>query len=517
MLIINSAAYVTGEFQIEFGKIPPCMLPLGNRKLVEHQVLVARQAFPESRIFVTLPARYELSDLETKLLARLSVNNVFVPEGISLGESVLYAINTVGSHSAVVRLLHGDTVIEDLPNETDVVSVARTNIDYPWEIEKVTSAYEMVWSGFFAFGSASQFVRSLALSRGDFVSAVRDYGDHFRLSFRESNRWFDLGHVNTYFQSRSRITTQRHFNDLTIDGGIVKKRSNDVAKIGAEADWFSQLPRRLRRYCPHLLDDGIDDTGLRYYCLEYLPCVPLNEIFVHGRNPIFFWEMMASLLGDFLMEAQATAPSALDVSRIEEDSQRLFREKTHLRLESFSALTRFDLDRENRLNGVALPSIGEIAELCADQVCNDVSLPALIHGDLCFSNILFDSRAKSIKLLDPRGINASGEFTLFGDQRYDLAKLLHSSLGYYDFLIAGAYTLDAIGDHDFKFNIHIDARTAISSRAFSDVLFRKVGHQVPLHMVVLLFLAMLPLHQDRPDRQKAMLANALRIYAALDT
>ena len=31
-------------------------------------------------------------------------------------------------------------------------------------------------------------------------------------------------------------------------------------------------------------------------------------------------------------------------------------------------------------------------------------------------------------------------------------------------------------------------------------------------IVVLLFLSMLPLHSDRPDRQKAMLANAYKIH-----
>jgi hypothetical protein len=31
-----------------------------------------------------------------------------------------------------------------------------------------------------------------------------------------------------------------------------------------------------------------------------------------------------------------------------------------------------------------------------------------------------------------------------------------------------------------------------------------------------LFLSMLPLHADRPDRQAAFIANALRLYAELD-
>jgi hypothetical protein len=32
-----------------------------------------------------------------------------------------------------------------------------------------------------------------------------------------------------------------------------------------------------------------------------------------------------------------------------------------------------------------------------------------------------------------------------------------------------------------------------------------------------LFLSMLPLHADRPDRQRAFIANALRLYAGLET
>ena len=32
MILISSAAYVISEFQAELGRIPPCFLPLGNKK-----------------------------------------------------------------------------------------------------------------------------------------------------------------------------------------------------------------------------------------------------------------------------------------------------------------------------------------------------------------------------------------------------------------------------------------------------------------------------------------------------
>ena len=35
-------------------------------------------------------------------------------------------------------------------------------------------------------------------------------------------------------------------------------------------------------------------------------------------------------------------------------------------------------------------------------------------------------------------------------------------------------------------------------------------------IVVLLFLSMLPLHDDRPERQRAFLANALRLFRDLE-
>ena len=71
MLIINSGAYVTPEFQAEFGKIPPCMLPIGNKKLIEHQVQRLKAAFPGRDIFLTLPSTFTPAINEKALLGAL--------------------------------------------------------------------------------------------------------------------------------------------------------------------------------------------------------------------------------------------------------------------------------------------------------------------------------------------------------------------------------------------------------------------------------------------------------------
>ena len=56
----------------------------------------------------------------------------------------------------------------------------------------------------------------------------------------------------------------------------------------------------------------------------------------------------------------------------------------------------------------------------------------IVHGDLCLSNILYDLRSRICKLLDPRG--SFGAAGIYGDPRYDVAKLYHSIYGLYDFI-----------------------------------------------------------------------------------
>ena len=108
-----------------------------------------------------------------------------------------------------------------------------------------------------------------------------------------------LGISILYFQSRSTITTQRAFNSLKIEHGVVWKSGTPPRKIEAEANWFQQLPAELKRFTPQLIQSGKTEQGNPFYETEYLPILPLNEIFVHGRNPVAFWEKVLGF--DFIL------------------------------------------------------------------------------------------------------------------------------------------------------------------------------------------------------------------------
>ncbi|WP_028694876.1 hypothetical protein [Pseudomonas cremoricolorata] len=515
MIIINSGAYVIPELQAEYGKIPPCMLPLGNKRLLEHQIVAIRETLDDINIVVSLPESYELSLGDNLLIETAGVKVVRVPDGFTLAESVLYVLNTQDDYQIehVVRLMHGDTFIKGIPADADVIGVSTTSDDYGWEYEASDADDKLIWCGFFSFSSPRLLTQSLSLARGNFVEAIRRYGQKTPLQGKLVGAWNDLGHVNTYFKSRASITTQRAFNSLVIADGLVTKKGQPNRKIQAEARWFKALPPALKRYTPQLIDYTFDDQGGTFYCLEYLSLSPLNEVFVHGRNPAFFWKKVFDIFQDLFARMRHALPADLDRQALANDAEALYGAKTRRRLEETAAQGLIDPQAPFTYAGKPMPSLAELAETCIDKVSGLPIIDSVLHGDVCFSNVLYDSRNETIKILDPRGMTEAGDFSIFGDQKYDLAKLAHSVIGLYDLIIAGRYELleDASGSVTLDF--HIDARLQQIQRSFMGTQFAaSVSVKQIMPCVVLLFISMIPLHADRPDRQLAMRANAYRIF-----
>ena len=523
MILIASAAYVGPELAAEFGAIPPCMLPLGNKPLFERQINALHKQFPGEPIVLSLPQSYEPSTGNAKLLSGWGVQVISVPDGLSLTDSLLFVINTAGEESSLLRILHGDTLIDDFPLAHDVLAVARTQNDYAWEIETLDVQEEIVWCGYFSFASVKLFTRYLALSRGDFVAAIRSYDEQGRLERHYIAHWFDLGHINTYFASRAMITTERSFNALNIEEGMVWKSGLHHRKIEAEINWYLNVPPKIRLKTPQLLDYGVTD-GQPYYTLEYLNLTPLNELFVHGRNPTFFWSRIFAHCDKFFIDCIDLAAGglrqgeSLNNVEVEKDMHDLLVAKTWSRLEEFAEQSATDLNMPWCLNNCATPSLNDVARKCISAALDQSSIAGVMHGDFCFSNILFDSRADAIKVIDPRGISHAGKFTIFGNMVYDLAKLTHSVIGLYDFIVTGVCRLEVIAKGNLVFEIFVDKRTIEIQQLFLERSFAggKLRPRDVMPQVILLFLSMLPLHADNPERQLALMANALRLYSEFE-
>ena len=516
MIIITSAAYIDSEFRAEVGKIPPVMLPVGNKRLLDHQVEVLKDRMPNERIYLSLPEGYQLSKKDKFNILKYEIGIVSVPVGISLGDSVLYVINSIGEYDSEIKLLHGDTLIYDMPLEGNVITVSKTSDDYNWEVENRTLSEETVWSGYFSFNFPKLLVRFLTTSKGSFVDAVRMYHDANNMNIIEVSKWLDFGHVNSYFKSRSNIYTQRYFNYMEVDDGKVIKSSTNVEKISAERLWFESVPEAVRFYTPQIIGHGNLSSGNIYYKLEYLSCMPLNEIFVHAVNPPFFWLKIFKHLEKFLknnVDCSAQLINNKNSKILSNTANLLVVDKTKKRVNEYIEQSSKDFNIPTKLNGVDLPSLNDVIDDCISKIDNKSHVFGVFHGDLCFSNILYDTRSDRIKVIDPRGIDAEGNFSYLGDLRYDLAKINHSVIGLYDHIVSGAYDLTESNDLNFEFEIFIDERITKIQKIYLENM--KLSHLTPLNLMpetILLFLSMLPLHKDSPDRQNAFIANSLRLY-----
>lgn len=314
-----------------------------------------------------------------------------------------------------------------------------------------------------------------------------------------------------------RIVTSRCFNYISIDHhkGIVTKKSTEVKKLQQEIDFYRKLPEELKIYFPRFFDFS---TSVEYakYSLEYYPYKSLSQYFVYYVLPIQDWNNIF----DHLLSIHS---SFLDFPALAKDAQLIdekklcnfYTQKLENRIKeipSDSMLNDILSAPALTLNGKKLKGFNSLFTWLLEEIkriTKNVGL-GFLHGDLCFSNILYEPSSSIIRLIDPRG-----EFLGWvnqGDPRYDLAKILHSVHGKYDFIINDLFVLEQEGDNytlqipksEYLTKIELMLINKISSRTKYEVSDLMI-------LESLLFITMLPLHYDKPNRQIAFLLTGLKL------
>lgn len=519
VFLITAAAYVDSELVAEFGMLPPSFLPLGSSRLFVHQHRVV--APHASRIIMSLPESFTPDATDCARLEELSIEPFFLPEDLTLGESIVYAINMAACAPGPLSILHGDSLLTGFDyGVLDAFSVtAKPPAGYNWAWAKKSAdgaavvtgdatpePGDVALNGFFSFSESGALVQSITRNRGDFICGLADYSRLRPMAAPESDHWFDFGHSGTYHRSRKRVTTEREFNTLKAVERSITKTGRNKAKIEAEALWFENLPSPFRLYVPAYLGrQGPPDEG---YSLEYLHLPSLTDLSVFGRLGRDSWERIFRNCDEVL-----TAMSKHTAETASAAPDDLYLEKTIQRLELFARDQGLDLTAPCRYAGRALPSLVEIAEIVAKEIPRDFPL-SLVHGDFCFSNLLYDMRSDLIRMIDPRGLDSRGNVSIYGDLRYDISKLYHSAAGLYDHIVAGNYALEQSGPLDFELHLPDTGSVNVIRDAFRRQTFAgmDLAQARSLPIAILLFLSMPPLHAECPQRQKALLANGLRLF-----
>lgn len=523
-VLIPSAAYISAEMQSELGRLPPVFLPIGNTWLLKEQLLCLEDL--ATRIVLTLPQDYAASSSQKMFLNDHAIDVHGLPDQQSLGESIVWALNVAGVRDEPLIILHGDTYVSHLSSlQDDNFGVSRPQVETAWDTlspQKPAKSHPQaepdtkVVCGAFRFSSASGLITSILGSGGNFIAALDLYSREVA-DFRpvEMDRWLDFGHLNAFYNSRRQVSTERAFNSVKMGRLTTKKSSDQSAKMAAEAHWFASIPGPLKIYTPAFVGTIKDaDGNIRGYETETLYNLPLADLLVFSRIGVISWRQILKSCGEFLSACTDVEVPKIDAKQIEA----LYLKKTVDRLRQYQDQTGFDIAHPIVVNGKALPSALEMAEKACAVLKRHKPLFGVSHGDFCFSNILYDFKAQRIKLIDPRGHLEQDAPFIFGDIRYDLAKLAHSILGRYDYIVADHYSFNQQSQYEFSLEIEDVPVAETLTAMFEDTTFGGISpKRADIRAItVLLFLSMLPLHSDRKDRQTAFLANAGRLFSEFE-
>ena len=173
-------------------------------------------------------------------------------------------------------------------------------------------------------------------------------------------------------------------------------------------------------------------------------------------------------------------------------------------------------ERKIVVNGKIFHSLNEILALLPVAVErllfeNAEKYFSVIHGDLCLPNILVAAEHNFLRVVDPRG--QFGDFDIYGDWRYDLAKLLHSVEGNYDLIIADKFTANA---RDFAIDYEMPQDFSEVREIFFEVFKSQLNNLLALRLIeATLFLSMVPLHANSLSRQRIMLATGVELFESV--
>lgn len=454
-------------------------------------------------MFLSLPQSFKPSDYDRKKLRDLGVEILFVPDHLKLGESIVYCLNLACDFDEELYILHGDTFFSTLDFMPDSLLVARVSESYNWAFldsdfhttESVT-ANNLILAGAFAISHPRALIRHIVERDYSFVDGLKAYSKDFAFHIIENNTWLDFGLITNYFHSKKIIGTQRVFNQMAIEGWLYTKTSTWSKKIEAECFWFENLPRELLGYTPRFVKNA------EGYGVEYLYNNTLAELFVFGNLPTYTWRKILESVQEFMRRLHSFKPTANEICLSFD-----YKAKTLQRLEEFARQHALSLEQPWRVNGRQFPSLLRILDVLDRYLCDKQEF-SIIHGDFCFSNIMYDFRANMIKTFDPRGMDFRENISMYGDYKYDIAKLTHSVFGLYDFIVAGFYDCKFEGD-SIEYIIHGNQAIAQIQNVFLEIF--SVDKEI-YALVIHLFLSMLPLHNDSKTKQMAFFANTFRLY-----
>lgn len=324
----------------------------------------------------------------------------------------------------------------------------------------------------------------------------------------------DISDIAPFLRFFSGGFEARYFNQILGDDHALVKRSTDQRKIQMEYEYYWLLPEPMKKWfvMPYDFKNEVEHAS---YAMERLNVPDMALQWIHNSVSLQDLSTFLDKIFTFIADRPArTMSKEAYVDRFES----LYLKKVVDRMDKLKQSEIFP-----RLNAFVLHGTGHTFEQLMDEYRQlyhrclkaiNEHREVIGHGDLCFSNILYDRNSYLMKFIDPKG--ALTEEQLWTDPCYDLAKLSHSIMGNYDFINNDLFTVSL--DDSFCLQLSLQARPLGPHQKLFVDRAEQAGFDVRVIRLceLSLFLSMLPLHVDHPRKVLGFVLNALHIKKELE-
>jgi len=309
------------------------------------------------------------------------------------------------------------------------------------------------------------------LTNEDFIGFKSYLGDdsHWNENFSEViNGWVvDNTIYNVSFNTDVSLVEPRSFsgdptwepaNTTFKDKGSKLRKStgpNGKEKLIDEVEWILSLPSGASEHFPKVFsyEEGEGYASYlmkRYDYPDFMELLFEKKISVSKSKDLL--EKIFEFMFDEIYSQEVKEPSP---GFINSYLQKFAKRKETITGKN-KTLSELMNSEELIINGAKLRNVPKILEIIRDNIKFNSTLEppflSLYHGDFKFDNFLVDKENNDFILIDPRGKAASGE--VVSDPLEDIAKLLTSSHGYYDFFYRDYFSLDSFNKNGETFEIN---------------------------------------------------------------
>jgi dTDP-glucose pyrophosphorylase len=367
--------------------------------------------------------------------------------------------------------------------------------------------------GFYKLNHSEEFynliLKCIVDGKNQLSDVLKSYGAKYPVKGVKAEFWYDFGNIENLLNAKRQLLQSRYFNSLFIHPVLntITKESEFDDKLRNELKWYEDLPSELSVLSPRIIKKT-EKEGRLVFTQEYYGYPTLSELFLYSDLSADAWHGIVKKLMEIVGEF-GKYPTQINENSLLE----IYLNKTFDRLQILfdsdpQWISLFESD-ELTINGKVYQGFQKLMPKIKGYALKMIGNArfGILHGDLCFSNILFDINSQIVKLIDPRG--SFGQIGIYGDQRYDMAKLRHSIHGLYDYIVSDLFEISVEGNNikssifsnEIPESVTLDFDKQIKSSGFDPDEIQFIEG--------LLFISMLPLHKDKPYRQQVMFAQGM--------